>query len=69
MFKGKSFKAGWSKGFNFYSLDCEDRESNNELILKTIDASANFDPLKVCIIYQISKDNRHQFGLFFCRTF
>lgn len=50
MFKGKSFKAGWSKGFNFYSLDCEDKESNNELILKTIDASANFDPLKVCII-------------------
>jgi len=47
MFKGKSFKVGWSKGFMFLSVE-NDRESIGELNFKTIDPSQCFDPLKVC---------------------
>lgn len=48
MFKGKSFKVGWSKGFMFLSVENEDRESIAELNFKAIDPSQAFDPLKVC---------------------
>lgn len=45
MFKGKSFKVGWSKGFVFLSVE-NDRESIGELNFKAIDPSQCFDPLK-----------------------
>lgn len=48
MFKGKSFKVGWAKGFMFLSVENEERESISELNFKEIDPSQSFDPLKVC---------------------
>nr|CAI5817793.1 unnamed protein product [Callosobruchus analis] len=37
MFKGKSFKVGWMKGFNFYTLNSKDDEINGQLSINTID--------------------------------
>ncbi|KAF7286165.1 hypothetical protein GWI33_007127 [Rhynchophorus ferrugineus] len=46
LFKGKSFKVGWSKGYSFLSTDTEDKVLSSELLLKEFDASPDFDPLK-----------------------
>ncbi|XP_060517392.1 nuclear pore complex protein Nup98-Nup96-like isoform X1 [Cylas formicarius] len=50
MLKGKSFKVGWSKGFNFTVYGDADRESNGEVMLKTFNRSPDFDPLKDVLI-------------------
>ncbi|ERL95449.1 hypothetical protein D910_12711 [Dendroctonus ponderosae] len=44
MFKGKSFKVGFTKGFNFYAPDNE--ECVRELLLQSVDASSRYDHLK-----------------------
>ncbi|CAH1975299.1 unnamed protein product [Acanthoscelides obtectus] len=37
MFKGKSFKVGWMKGFNFYALNSKDDEINGQLSVNAIE--------------------------------
>ncbi|XP_023019445.2 nuclear pore complex protein Nup98-96 [Leptinotarsa decemlineata] len=51
MFKGKSFKVGWSKGFNLLGLNNKIGEINGLLALNTIvcGSQKNFDPLKECL--------------------
>lgn len=49
MFKGKSFKVGWARGFDFFTPNTIS-EANRELSQNTIDIgiySKDFDPLKV----------------------
>ncbi|KAJ8954478.1 hypothetical protein NQ314_007084 [Rhamnusium bicolor] len=49
MFKGKSFRVGWMKGFNFLSLNTKQGEVNGQLAWNTIDIGINskgLDPLK-----------------------
>lgn len=48
MFKGKSFKVGFTKGFNFYAPDTE--ECVRELLLQSVVASSRYDHLKVRLI-------------------
>lgn len=59
MFKGKSFKVGWSKGFNFF-IPSSAGEATRELCQNTIDIgvySKDFDPLNVWIC-QISNKKK-----------
>ncbi|KAG5889547.1 hypothetical protein JTB14_024955 [Gonioctena quinquepunctata] len=51
MFKGKSFKIGWGKGFNFIHLNNTKGEVNGQLALNTIACGypKDFDPLKECL--------------------
>lgn len=50
MFKGKSFKVGFGRGFNFFTLNSDKGEANGELSLNTLNLglySKDFDPLNV----------------------
>ncbi|KAJ8972764.1 hypothetical protein NQ317_006280 [Molorchus minor] len=52
VFKGKSFRAGWTKGFDFFSLNTKHGEINGELALNTIQMgsySMDFDPMQKII--------------------
>ncbi|KAJ8950741.1 hypothetical protein NQ318_011234 [Aromia moschata] len=49
VFKGKSFKVGWMKGFNFLSVNAKQGEISGQLAINTIDLGGytkDFDPLK-----------------------
>ncbi|KAL1502583.1 hypothetical protein ABEB36_007706 [Hypothenemus hampei] len=50
IFKGKSFRVGWGKGFNFYALDNKESYSNSEVFMKAFEVSQEFDPLKDVLI-------------------
>lgn len=49
VFKGKSFKIGWDKGFQFYSPD--ESGLRGSICIKNINgfSKKDMDPLQVCI--------------------
>lgn len=70
MFKGKSFKVGWARGFDFFGPSVNLDENNGELCRNSVDIgmySKNFDPLKVR--YNFIRRKNIYFSLFSSQEF
>lgn len=51
VFKGKSFKVGWDKGFQFYSINGNDTKGSLSVNIVDCGSKKKVDPLEVQFIY------------------